>query len=89
MQSEELLPEDNLSVVSFGTGAARLVDEIDHIRMYGDKFHRTARIPKLAAEALVEQDVHDVGGSLSFGAATQNDFRSIRMLLQLHLESRS
>ncbi len=59
MQSAEFLPEDNLSVVSFGTGAARLIEKMDKIRQHGDKFHRTAHIPKLAAEALVEQDVGD------------------------------
>lgn len=45
------------------------------VRQYGDKFHRTAHIPKLAAEALIEQDSGDVGGSLYIGAATRNDFR--------------
>jgi hypothetical protein len=32
MQIEETLPKDNLSVVSFGTGAARLIQQIDNIR---------------------------------------------------------
>jgi hypothetical protein len=51
MQIEETLPKDNLSVVSFGTGAARLIQQIDTIRQHGDKYNRTACIPKLAAEA--------------------------------------
>jgi hypothetical protein len=75
MQIEETLPKDNFSVVSFGTGAARLTQQIDDIRQHGDKYNRTARIPKLAAEVLIEQDMSDVGGSLSIGAATRDDFR--------------
>jgi hypothetical protein len=75
MQIEETLPKDNLSVVSFGTGAVRLTQQIDDIRRHGDKYNRTARIPKLAAEVLIEQDMSDVGGSLSIGAATRDDFR--------------
>jgi hypothetical protein len=74
MQIEETLPKDNLSVVSFGTGAARLIQQMDNIRQRGDEYNRTARIPKIAAEVLIEQDMGDVGGSLSIGAATQNDF---------------
>jgi hypothetical protein len=75
IECQELRPKDNSTVVSFGSGAARLARQIDHIRQYGDKFHRTAHVPKLAAEALIEQDSGDVGGSLSIGAATRNDFR--------------
>jgi hypothetical protein len=54
MQIIESIPNDNLSVVSLGSGAARLAELIDHIRRHGDEFHRTARIPKLAAEALIK-----------------------------------
>src|SRR5712692_962708 len=75
MQIEETLPKKNISLVSFGTGAARLTQQIDDIRQHGDKYNRTARIPKLAAEVLIEQDMSDVGGSLSIGAATRDDFR--------------
>jgi hypothetical protein len=75
MQIEETLPEDNLSVVTFGNGAARLMQQIDNIRKHGDKYQRTARIPKIAAEILIEEDTGDVGGSLSIGAVTQNGFR--------------
>jgi hypothetical protein len=75
MQIEETLPKDNLSIVSFGSGAARLIQQIDNIRQHGDKYNRTARIPKLAAEVLIEQDMSDVGGSLSIGAATRDGFR--------------
>lgn len=75
MECEELRPKDNSTVVLFGSGATRLTQQIDYIRKHGDKFHRTARIPKLAAEALIAQDVGDVGGSLSIGAATRNGFR--------------
>jgi hypothetical protein len=75
MQIEETLPKDNLSIVSFGSGAARLIQQIDNIRQHGDKYNRTARIPKLAAEVLIEQDMSDVGGNLSIGAATRDGFR--------------
>ena len=75
MQIAETLPEDSLSVVALGSGAARLIQQIDFIREHGDKFHRTARIPKLAADALIEQNVGDVGGSLSIGLATRDGFR--------------
>jgi hypothetical protein len=76
MQITETLPKDNLSVVSFGTGATRLTQLIDNIRLQGDKFGRTARVPKLAVEALIREGaVSDVGGSLSIGAANRDDFR--------------
>src|SRR5262249_1290377 len=72
---EEHRPKDNSTLVSFGSGSARLAKQIDHLRQHGDQFHRTARIPKVAVETLVEEDVGDVGGSLSIGAATRNGFR--------------
>jgi hypothetical protein len=74
MACEELRPKNNSTVVSFGSGAARLTRQIAHIRDHGDEFNRTARIPKLAIEAVVKQDVGDVGGSLSIGIATRNGF---------------
>jgi hypothetical protein len=74
MQIEETLPKDNRLVVSFGTGAARLIRKIDEIREQGDKYNRTARIPKCAAEVLIEEDEGDVGGSLSIGSATRDGF---------------
>ena len=60
---------------SHSESAARLTQIIDNIRQQGDKFNRTARIPKLAAEALIKEDISDVGGSLSIGVATRDDFR--------------
>jgi hypothetical protein len=72
---QELLPRHNATVITFGSGAARMIKQIDRIRQHGDKFHRTALVQKLAAEALIEQDSGDVGGSLSIGVATRNDFR--------------
>ena len=75
MQIEETLPDDNVSIVSFGTGAARLIQRLDDIRRFGDKYHRTAHLPKIAVEKLIEEDMGDVGGSLSIGAATRDGFR--------------
>jgi hypothetical protein len=74
MACEEQRPKNNSTVVSFGSGAARLTRHIAHIRDHGDEFNRTARIPKLAIEAVIKQDVGDVGGSLSIGIATRNGF---------------
>jgi hypothetical protein len=48
---------------------------MDSIRQHGDKFQRRAHVPKLAVEALVEEDIGDVGGALSIGAATRMGFR--------------
>jgi hypothetical protein len=75
MQCIEHLPTDNLFLTSFGSGAMRLTEKIASIRRDGDKYHRTARIRKLAAEALVEENVGDVGGSLSIGLASQSGFQ--------------
>ena len=75
VETTEHLPEDDRSVVSFGSGAARLNQKIEFIRQHGDKYHRTARIPKLAAEAVIEEDIGDVGGSLSIGIATRGNFQ--------------
>jgi hypothetical protein len=80
MQCNEHLPEDNAFVVSFGSGAERLNDMIAFIRQHGDKHHRTARIPKLAAEAIIDEDIGDVGGSLSLGVAVPGDFRLYSVL---------
>src|ERR1700751_1376042 len=68
MECEELRPKDNSTVVLFGSGVRRLTQQIDFIRQHGDKFHSPAHIPKLAAEALIAEDVGDVGGSLSISA---------------------
>ena len=48
---------------------------IGEIHAHGDKFHRTARIPKIAAEALIAENIGDIGGSLSIGAATKEGFQ--------------
>src|SRR5262249_10367261 len=76
LESSETLPRDTSTVVSFGSGEARLKEHIANIREHGDRFQRTGRIPKLAIEALLGQDqVGDVGGSPSIGIATKVDFR--------------
>jgi len=72
----ECLPEDDKQVVSFGSGAMRLNELIAHIRQNVDEFHRTSRFPKLAVEALIrENNLGDVGGSLSIGLANRFEFQ--------------
>jgi len=52
------------------------MNEIQKIIKDGDKYHRTGRLPLLAAEALVEENkLDDVGGSLSIGLADKIEFR--------------
>jgi len=75
IQITETIPRDNSAPVSFGTGAARLLHLIGEIHAHGDKFPRTARIPKIAAEALIAENIGDIGGSLSIGAATKEGFQ--------------
>ena len=67
----EILPADEFSVTILGSGKKRLLEKIENIRTHGDKFLRTARIPKSAAEAIIEEDQGDVGGSLSIGIANR------------------
>jgi hypothetical protein len=72
----EYLPKDNQQAVCFGTGTSRLVALIAQIAKDGDEYQRTARVPLLAAEALLrENKLDDVGGSLSIGLADKVEFR--------------
>jgi hypothetical protein len=68
----EHFPNDNRTVLMMGSGRSRLSSKIDTIRQNGkDEFGRSGRIPKLAVEGIVREDVGDVGGSLSISIATQ------------------
>lgn len=76
VECSEHLSEGNQNAVAFGSGATRLMDEIEKITKDGDKHHRTGRLPLLAAERLVEENkLDDVGGSLSIGLADKIEFR--------------
>jgi hypothetical protein len=71
MDCTENLPNDSSSVIILGSGRTKLLESINSIRLNGDRFGRKGRIPKLAAEAVIEEDVGDVGGSLSIGIANR------------------
>jgi hypothetical protein len=68
----EHFPSDNRAVLTMGSGRSRLSSKINTIHQNGkDEFGRSGRVPKLAIEGIVREDVGDVGGSLSIGIATQ------------------
>jgi hypothetical protein len=70
----ECLPTDSQGVVTFGTGAPRLIELIKLISEAGNEY--TYRVPLSAAEALLhESKLDDVGGSLSIGLADRIEFR--------------
>jgi hypothetical protein len=71
VEIKEHLPVDESYVQILGSGRERLTAQIELIRANGDRFLRKGLVPKLAAEAIIEEDKGDVGGSLSVGIATR------------------
>jgi hypothetical protein len=62
-------------VLMLGSGRDRAIDKLAHLRRDSDPHGRTARLPKLAIDALVKEDTKgDVGGSLSIGIASRQGF---------------
>lgn len=70
IEIKEAFPTADSDILVLGSGRTRLNEKITFIRNNGDRFLRTGRIPKLALEAIVDEDQGDVGGSLSIGIAT-------------------
>ena len=62
--------------VVLGSGGQDLLSEFHRLRIEGDKYGRTARLPKIALENLVKEMVReDVGGELLVGASSRGHFR--------------
>jgi hypothetical protein len=74
MNCTEHLPDDSSLIVILGSGRPKLEEKINSIRVDGDKFGRKGRIPKLASEAVIEENAGDVGGSLSIGIADRFEY---------------
>jgi hypothetical protein len=71
VEIKEQLPINESQILILGSGGERLTAQIELIRTNGDKFLRKGLVPKLAVEAIIEEDRGDVGGSLSLGIATR------------------
>lgn len=54
-------------VVIMGSGRVKFLEQMKKLKTEGDSYKRTARLPKIAIESIVDEGQGDVGGSISIG----------------------